>query len=196
MSRFYQAFINTVINHEGPYVNHEADRGGETFYGIARRYHSDWPGWPILDSYSLEEKQRLRILADPDRGITGDDLELTDLTSDLYYERFWRPLNLQAETIPQPLAEAAFDCAVSMGGSRAGLFLQHALNLINDARIAEDGAIGPKTIYAIEAADHRGVVSDVIRVMTVLRAIHYYDQVQRDASQQVFLRGWLRRLLP
>lgn len=195
MSRFDQAFIRTVINHEGPYVNHPADRGGETFYGIARRYHSDWPGWPILDSYSLDVKQLLRI-HHIDGGIMGDNVELTELTTSFYYDHFWRPLNLQAETIPQPLAEAVFDCAVAMGRSRGGLFLQHALNLINDARIAEDGAIGPKTLYAIEAADRRGVVSDVIRVMTVLRAIHYYDQVQRDASQQVFLRGWLRRLLP
>lgn len=34
---------------EGTYVNHWADRGGETYGGISRRLHPDWYGWTYID---------------------------------------------------------------------------------------------------------------------------------------------------
>ena len=50
MADFKTAYDRTS-KFEGGYSNDEADRGGETFAGIARVYHENWLGWKIIDQY-------------------------------------------------------------------------------------------------------------------------------------------------
>ncbi len=38
-----------TMKHEGGYANNKADRGGETYRGIARKFWSGWIGWPLVD---------------------------------------------------------------------------------------------------------------------------------------------------
>ena len=44
MADFKVAFAKT-IRFEGGYVNHKADKGGETYKGIARNFWPKWKGW-------------------------------------------------------------------------------------------------------------------------------------------------------
>ena len=58
MANFTQAY-NLTSAHEGGYVNDALDRGGETYRGISRVYHSSWNGWSknedrrALEAYAL-----------------------------------------------------------------------------------------------------------------------------------------------
>lgn len=40
------------LQKEGGYVNDPNDRGGETYRGIARKFHPTWVGWRIIDKIS------------------------------------------------------------------------------------------------------------------------------------------------
>jgi hypothetical protein len=53
MSDFNISYSITMGN-EGPYDNDPTDVGGETYWGIARKYHPDWDGWKIIDSYKTK----------------------------------------------------------------------------------------------------------------------------------------------
>jgi len=39
--------------HEGGYSKNPNDRGGETIFGIARKFWGDWEGWSILDTIKI-----------------------------------------------------------------------------------------------------------------------------------------------
>ncbi len=182
---FEIAFAKTVLGHEGAYSDHPADRGGETFYGIARRRHQGWEGWPILDSYSLAEKQALTL---------DDDLELAELVTEFYHACFWQPLNLSAIKSAK-LTSELFDSAVNVGVNRAGRWLQRAINLIDtDARLAFDGVIGPATLAALERVYHRHGDAALLKLLNLQQGQHYIRLVDRDPSQAIFLRGWLTRV--
>lgn len=53
-SRF-DDYINRILSHEGGYVNHPNDPGGETKWGIAKR------SYPTLDIKSLTREQAIEI---------------------------------------------------------------------------------------------------------------------------------------
>jgi lysozyme family protein len=50
MNRFNK-FIKVVEKAEGGYVNDPADRGAETYKGISRKFHPNWPGWGVVDKH-------------------------------------------------------------------------------------------------------------------------------------------------
>jgi lysozyme family protein len=53
-----------------------------------------------------------------------------------------------------------------------------------------DGVIGPASLAAIERVDWR----ELTRQYLVVRAAYYNGLVAKNASQGVFLKGWLNRL--
>ncbi len=55
MANFTQAY-NLTSAHEGGYVNDAIDRGGETYRGISRVYHSSWKGWSNIDASGWLER--------------------------------------------------------------------------------------------------------------------------------------------
>ncbi len=181
---FETAFTKTVLGHEGAYSNHPTDRGGETFYGISRKYHPGWPGWPVLDSYSQDDKQNLRL---------SHSLELADLVTDFYFNTFWQPLGL-SDINSAKLTGEVFDSAVNMGTSRAAKWLQLACNYMSDNKLTLDGNIGPKTVAAVNHCMTKYGDDELLKILNGLQLIHYLDLVDRDPSQKVFLRGWLKRV--
>jgi len=58
MADFNDAYEKTILN-EGGYKLHNVpdDRGGQTYAGIARRYHPNWPGWRYIDSNDLDNPE-------------------------------------------------------------------------------------------------------------------------------------------
>lgn len=49
MSNFDTA-LKILLYNEGGYNNNPNDKGGETYCGIARRYHNNWYGWKLIDA--------------------------------------------------------------------------------------------------------------------------------------------------
>jgi lysozyme family protein len=188
MADFTPAFAKTLA-HEGGYSDHPADRGGETYRGIARVFFPDWPGWRRIDA----AKRAASFPANLARN-TG----LQQAVEAFYREHFWNRLGGDGIS-DQAVAEELFDTAVNMGVRRGGRFLQEALNLLNRnqenyADLVVDGAIGPKTLAALDQLLRldRGATS-LVRLLNLLQGERYVEIMRHDPSQEVFARGWLKR---
>lgn len=92
----FDAALAFVLRHEGGLVDHPADPGGLTNFGISQR------SYPELDI----------------RGLTRAD------ATAIYRRDFWRPL--RCAELPEPLDIVLFDTAVNCGPARAVRWLQSA----------------------------------------------------------------------
>ncbi|MFN4121258.1 glycoside hydrolase family 108 protein [Acidovorax sp.] len=103
-SRFDTCF-ERLIGHEGGYVNHKNDPGGETNFGISKR------------SYPQED-------------IKGMTLERA---KQIYKRDFWD--KAKCGRLPKGVDFDVFDTAVNSGVLRATIFLQRAAGVIADGVI-------------------------------------------------------------
>lgn len=136
MSNFDKSIV-VVLAHEGGYVNHPNDPGGETNYGITKR------SYPNVDIKNLTLAQ----------------------AKEIYKRDFWNPGPYE-KIENDDIATKLFDTAVNVGPKRAYRFLQKSLNLMG-MKLLEDGIIGSKTLTALNSVDsskllsvYRGVQSD------------------------------------
>lgn len=98
MTEGFEKAVELILKHEGGYVNHPDDPGGETNFGIAKR------SYPDVDIAKLTENDAKRI----------------------YKEDYWD--KVRGDQMPAGIALMVFDTAVNMGISRAGKFLQEVVN--------------------------------------------------------------------
>jgi lysozyme family protein len=168
--------IEELIEREGGYVNHPADRGGPTRWGIteavARRqgYHNDMRQLPQSEATAI------------------------------YKRLYWiDPGYAQlAERMPA-LASELFDTGVNMGTGTATGFLQRALNALNrNAQdfpdLSVDRKIGPRTIGAIDSfIKKRGASAESVltKAVDALQGAYYLRLAETRPSQEAFLYGWL-----
>ena len=167
MSDFDSAFAEMLQN-EGGYRLHtvEGDRGGMTFAGIARAFHSVWEGWSVID-----------------RSGPGDDC-LPDMVKRFYRVNFWDAVRGD-EITSDVVASSVFDFAVN-----AGVLTSIRLAQLSVGATA-DGFIGPVTVAALNAVE-----PDVFVSRFALAKIARYSAIcNRDRSQSKFLLGWVNRTL-
>jgi lysozyme family protein len=140
---FIKALTKT-LGIEGPYSHDKNDPGGETYYGISRRYHPSWEGWGVVDSW------RTGKLDDNER-----EIYLLEAVQSFYRYQFWdRFQGDKVAEVAEKIAIELFDTSVNMGVSRAVGFLQTALNMQNlygktYPDIEVDGKLGPSTIATL-----------------------------------------------
>lgn len=158
-STLFESAIIKVLKDEGGYVDHPADPGGATKYGISQR------SYPNVDIKNLTVEQ----------------------AKDIYYKDFWKTGPYDSIAF-SPLAEKVFNTAVNAGNSRAFKLLQQAVNACG-GNLVVDGAVGPKTIAAINSR----VGAQLLEAYRKEQAAFYQAIVARDPSQKVFLKGWLAR---
>jgi lysozyme family protein len=168
--------IDDVIDREGDYVNHPADRGGPTRWGI---------------TLAVARAQ----------GFTGDMRVLPRAEAAAIYRRiYWlRPAYDQVAGRAPRIAAELFDTGVNMGTATATGFLQRALNALNrGARdypdIAIDRQIGARTLSALDgflAARGRQAETVLLRAIEALQGERYIALAERRPSQEAFLFGWL-----
>lgn len=171
MADFWTAF-NKTMKHEGGYANNPADRGGETYRGIARKHWPAWQGWPLVD----EKKSR----PDFPKCLT-DSAYLDAAVKDFYRRNFWPAWMGGIES--QDLADWVFDKAVNMGTAQAVKLLQRA------AGVDDDGRWGPRTAAAVKAADP----SSLLEACREQARMFYRQLADNNPSQRQFLKGWLAR---
>lgn len=168
--------IEDVIEREGDYVNHPADRGGATRWGITQ---------------AVARRQ----------GYMDDMRHLPQSDAAAIYKRLYWLLpafDKVAETAPK-LAAELFDTGINMGTGAAIGFLQRALNALNrEARdygdLTIDRRIGPATILALNAfLKKRGSGSEdvLLKAVEALQGAHYVRLAEARPSQEAFLYGWL-----
>lgn len=125
----FNEIIEKVLEHEGGYVNDKDDLGGETKYGITKRFY------PHLNIKELTREQ----------------------AKEIYYNDYWIPS--KAQKLPEHLRYPYFDCVVNTGQRRAVKILQQACNNKNTFEIKEDGLIGAATISACKRLEPDRFVS-------------------------------------
>lgn len=174
MADFAAAYAKTM-RHEGGYANNPADRGGETYKGIARKHWPGWSGWKLVDAYKAEKGFPKNMAYD-------DDLQ--GAVETFYRNAFWS--NWMQSMPSQSLAEWYFDKSVNMGTIQATKLLQRAVGA------ADDGKYGPKTHAAVLKALKDDEAGTVEECREQARAF-YQHLADANPSQRQFLRGWLAR---
>lgn len=168
--------IEEVIEREGDYVDHPADRGGPTRWGITQ---------------AVARRQ----------GYMDDMRRLPQSDAAAIYKRlYWLvpAFDKVAETAPK-LAAELFDTGINMGTGAATGFLQRALNALNRngsdyGDIVVDRRIGPATLLALNALLRKrgkGGEEVLLKAVEALQGAHYVRLAETRPSQEAFLYGWL-----
>lgn len=169
MTEKFNFALHKVLEAEGGFVDHKADRGGVTNYGITKATYTHFLG----------------------RAATDDDMKdmTVERAKEVYYALYWNPLNLE-QVRDWRLACILFDQAVNRGPRVAVKKLQETLNKkIKGSDVTEDGILGPRTIHLINRTDPR----ELALWYVCTAQLDYARIVEFNQSQIVFLRGWLRR---
>ena len=116
----FEEIIEQVLEHEGGYVNDPDDTGGETNFGIAKRWY------PNVDIKNLTKEQAKKI----------------------YHQDYWKPA--KCDSVPPQLRHIYFDMCVNFGRGGAVKVLQRAANAKNKNKIEVDGGMGPAPLKAIQ----------------------------------------------
>ncbi|MGH7892124.1 MAG: putative peptidoglycan-binding domain-containing protein [Thermodesulfobacteriota bacterium] len=168
--------------------NHPNDSGGFTYYGIARNFHPDWQGWPIVDA-DMTRFGRPRSLEDAP--------ELYTMVQGFYYREFWlrNNIHLLAEISPACAIEV-FEASANGGGVS---ILQKTLNTMNKngvlwPELKVDGSIGPLTILALRKAVQLRGEGKVYKRLNLYQGKRFFElQEARPEKYEVF-DGWFDRV--
>lgn len=169
--------IDGLIDREGGFVHHPADRGGPTCFGIT------------------EAVARAHGYAGAMRHLPRDE------AAAIYRRLYWlRPRFDQVARRAARVAAELFDTGVNMGPSVAVTFLQRALSALNRNRrdypdLVPDGRIGPQTLAALDAfltvRGGRGGETVLLRALDALQGERYLRLAERRPANEAFLYGWL-----
>ena len=110
-----------LLAHEGGYVWHAEDPGGETNLGVTRAVYEQYAGRQVMDG-EME-------------GLTHDDVY------PIYKENYWD--RVRGDELPSGVDLSVFDWGVNSGTSRSAKALQRI------AGVEQDGGIGPMTLQAV-----------------------------------------------
>lgn len=168
--------IDAVIDREGGYTDHPADRGGATRWGVTEA----------------------RARAD---GYRGDMRHFTRAEAASIYRRlYWfAPAFDRVAARAPAIAAELFDTGVNMGPAVAVGFLQRALNALNRGAtdfpdLATDGRVGPVTLAALDAflltRSGRGE-QVLLKAIEALQGERYVALAERRPANEAFLYGWL-----
>jgi len=120
----YEKCLEMVLHHEGGYVNHPKDPGGETNMGVTKRVYDEWCLTEDLAPKDMKE-------------LTFDDV------APIYRKNYWD--RVKGDNLPVGLDLCIFDFGVNAGVGRAAKFIQSIIGT------TVDGGIGPNTLGALEA---------------------------------------------
>ena len=175
--RLVDRLIDGLIEREGGYVNHPADRGGPTNYGITAAVARA-------------------------NGYSGAMRDMPRAEAEAIYRRLnWtRPGFDAVSAVSERVAAELFDTGVNMGPAVAVTFLQRALTALNRGGqdypdLVPDGRAGPTTLNALRAffaVRGKGLGETVLlRALEALQGERYLRLAERRPANEAFLYGWL-----
>lgn len=105
----FQSYFNRLMDHEGGYVNHPSDPGGETMWGVTKRvanaygYHGAMRNLPKATAQAIADKS------------------------------YWQAVH--GEELPRAVAWQVLDASFNHGNKQAVKFLQRAIGASDDGLI-------------------------------------------------------------
>ncbi|EEX1738437.1 glycoside hydrolase family 108 protein [Escherichia coli] len=169
--------FDAVLGKEGGYVNHPADRGGPTKWGITEKVAR-------AHGYRGDMRDLTR----------GQALEI--LEADYWYG----PRFDQIAKLSPDIAAELCDTGVNMGPSVATRMLQRWLNAFNQGGklypdMDTDGRTGPRTINALRAyLEKRGRDGEMV-MLTALNCTQgerYLELAEKREANESFVYGWIK----
>ena len=101
--------METILHHEGGYVNHPKDPGGETNLGVTKRVYEEWGGTKDMKELTVED------------------------VSPIYKKNYWD--RVKGDHLPAGLDLCVFDFGVNAGTGRAAKYLQKMIGTTPDGGI-------------------------------------------------------------
>ena len=109
MKENFDKSLKMILHHEGGYVNHPRDPGGETNLGVTKRVYEDWGGTKNMRDLNQED------------------------VAPIYEKNYWG--RAKCDHLPSGLDLAVFDWAVNSGVGRAAKKLQTMIGTEADGGI-------------------------------------------------------------
>jgi len=108
-SENYDKCLSTILHHEGGYVNHPKDPGGETNLGVTKRVYEDWGGTKDMKDLTVED------------------------VAPIYKKNYWD--RVKGDDLPSGLDLCVFDFGVNAGTGRSAKYLQTMIGTVADGGI-------------------------------------------------------------
>ena len=133
MKSNFEECMARLLAHEGGYVWHAEDPGGETNFGVTRAVYEQYVGRQVMDGEM--------------KGLTHDDVY------PIYKENYWD--RVRGDDLPSGVDWAVFDFCVNSGVSRSAKALQRIVG------VEQDGGIGPMTLQAIAEMEPADIIEQM-----------------------------------
>lgn len=177
MTPLFEKLFNDLILVEGGYGNHPSDPGGQTKYGVTEAVARKNGYTGLMRDLSLETAKKI------------------------YWDEYFVRVALdKVAAVSEPIAAELFDTGVNAGQGRAALFLQQALNVMNQGsklygNIKEDSSIGAQTVSTLQTyltARGKDAEKVMLRTLNGLQLAHYFNLCRQGEKFEDFMYGWVR----
>jgi len=105
----YDKCLETILHHEGGYVNHPKDPGGETNLGVTKRVYEEWGGTKDMKDLTVED------------------------VAPIYKKNYWD--KMKGDDLPAGLDLCVLDFGVNAGPGRSAKYLQTMIGTVADGGI-------------------------------------------------------------
>jgi len=109
MKSNYDKCLETILHHEGGYVNHPKDPGGETNLGVTKRVYLEHGGTKDMKDLLVED------------------------VAPIYKKGYWD--KMKGDELPSGLDLCVFDFGVNAGPGRSAKYLQTMIGTVADGGI-------------------------------------------------------------
>ena len=126
----YDKCLETILHHEGGYVNHPKDPGGETNLGVTKRVYEEFGGTKDMKELTVED------------------------VAPIYKKGYWD--KMKGDDLPGGLDLCVFDFGVNAGPVRAAKYLQTQIGTVADGGIGPN-TLAKLEEYIRENGEHEAV---------------------------------------
>ena len=109
MQSNYDKCLKAILHHEGGYVNHPKDPGGETNLGVTKRVYEEFGGTKDMKELTVED------------------------VAPIYKKGYWD--KMKGDDLPSGLDLCVFDFGVNAGPGRSAKYLQTMIGTVADGGI-------------------------------------------------------------
>tara|TARA_Y100000114_G_scaffold47027_2_gene42883 strand:- start:11219 stop:11728 length:510 start_codon:yes stop_codon:yes gene_type:complete len=128
MQHNYQKCLETILHHEGGYVDHPDDPGGETNLGVTKKVYEEWGGTKNMKDLTVED------------------------VAPIYKKNYWD--RVKGDELPSGLDLCVFDFGVNAGTGRAAKYLQNMVGATADGAIGPATLRAVHAYVQIEGLEH------------------------------------------